>query len=157
MRTAAIAAVAALAAACATVPNRQSDSAAADEVRAGISYIAAAAALRDAEGTIALVSRDLQLIHPTRGTVSYERFAAGMRAGLSGPARLYVVAEIDDVVVGGDLAVASITWRTTVTAPDGTVTRRGERDQEVWRRESDGRWRLFRGASFPLPPERASP
>ena len=145
------AALAALAAACTTVPRQDASQRAAAEVRAGIRTIADAAALRDAEGTIRVVSRELRLIHPRRGEVTYDAFAAGIRAGLSGPARISVTAEIDDVAVGGDFAVAMITWRTTVTAPDGTVSRRAERDQEVWRRESDGRWRLFRGASFPIP------
>ncbi|HEX8263724.1 MAG TPA: nuclear transport factor 2 family protein [Allosphingosinicella sp.] len=139
-----------LLAACAT-SNGGSAADGEAQVRAGIRAIADAAAERDVDRTLAVVSRDLRLIHPRRGEVRYDDFEAGIRAGLSGPARLSVTAEVDDVVVSGDMAVASITWRTAITAPDGTVTRRGERDQEVWRREADGKWRLLRGASFPLP------
>ena len=60
-------------------------------------------------------------------------------------------ANLDSVYVSGPIAVVSITWHTVTRDRVGKEATRGERDQEVWRREADGRWRLFRGASFPLP------
>ena len=61
-------------------------------------------------------------------------------------------ANVDRLYVEGNLAVVNITWHTVSVAPDGSRSERGERDQEVWRREADGKWRLFRGASFPRQP-----
>lgn len=120
------------------------------EVRAAIEGLVNAFMGSDPEKIIAYVSRDMHLIHPLRGEVTYDDFASGLRSAPPSRAKRVIVTELDRLYVAGDLAVTGITWRTTITAPDGKVTLRGERDQEVWRREADGKWRLFRGASFPL-------
>ncbi|HEU4535153.1 MAG TPA: nuclear transport factor 2 family protein, partial [Polyangiaceae bacterium] len=142
-------------AACANPPTRTSPTAEA-EVRAALAELAHAFTTNDAERVVALASRDMHLIHPTRGEVTYEMYTSGFREAFAQPpppGQKLVVADLDRVYVSGELAVVGITWRTTLTAPDGAVTRRGERDQEVWRREADGRWRLFRGASYRMTPE----
>ena len=121
------------------------------EVRAAVAALASAFERGDAEAAVALTSRDLHLIHPRRGEVGHDDYVAALRAGMRPDPARRVAAKLDHVHVEGRLAVVGITWNSTVRAPDGAMTSRGERDQEVWRRESDGRWRLFRGASFPIP------
>ena len=122
------------------------------EVRASLQGLADGFSKNDAEKVVGYLSRDLHLIHPLRGEVTYDMFADGIRAASArpDPNKKLVAIDLDHFHLSGDLAVTGVTWRTTITAPDGKVTLRGERDQEVWRREPDGRWRLFRGASFPL-------
>lgn len=134
------------------VAARAPDPSAEAEVRASLHGLADGFSSNDAEKVIGYLSRDMHLIHPLRGEVGYDDFAGGIRAASArpDPTRKRVAIELDHLYLSGDLAVTGITWRTTITAPDGKVTLRGERDQEVWRREPDGKWRLFRGASFPL-------
>ncbi|HEY0625494.1 MAG TPA: DUF4440 domain-containing protein [Allosphingosinicella sp.] len=134
---------------CATTPAPTSNAMAEAEVRAALDGLVDAFEKSDGERIVSYLSRDLHLIHPTRGEVDYELFSTIRNRKPPADTRDINI-ELDHLYVSGDLAVTGITWRTTITAPDGKVTLRGERDQEVWRREADGKWRLFRGASFPL-------
>lgn len=122
------------------------------EVRAAVADLADAFTKGDGERAASHASTDLLLIHPTRGDVDHAEFTGGARAGLK-PYNGYKLTEakVDNIIVSGPIAVVSITWHTVMHDPAGKESTRGERDQEVWRREADGRWRLFRGASFPLP------
>lgn len=122
------------------------------EVRAALRGLADGFEKSDAEKVVGYLSRDIHLIHPLRGEIDYDIFANGVRSAYARPdaTKREIEIDLDHLYVSGDLAVTGITWRTKMTAPDGKVTWRGERDQEVWRRESDGKWRLFRGASYPL-------
>lgn len=116
------------------------------EVAARIEAVAERARTQDVEGSVELFDPEVLLIHPRRGEVRYDQIVPAIRRGLSaGPADTRVA--VDAVTVSGDLAVATMTWTTRL--PDGST--RQERDMEVWRR-TDGVWRLYRGASFPLTP-----
>ena len=119
------------------------------EVRAALDGLVDAFEKGDGPRIVSYASKDLHLIHPTRGEVTYEMFSS-LRNAKPHTDKRDINIELDHLYISGDLAVTGITWRTTITAPDGKVTRRGERDQEVWRKEADGKWRLFRGASYPL-------
>lgn len=44
------------------------------------------------------------------------------------------------VLVAGDLALTSATWKATIKLPDGTVTEVGGTTAEVSRRQPDGTW-----------------
>ncbi len=131
-----------------TLANQQSEV----EVRAAIADLADAFLKGDGERAASHASTQMLLIHPTRGDVDFAEFTGGVRAGLR-PYDGYKLtqARLDSVHVSGDLALLSITWHTVMRDRAGKESTRGERDQEVCRREPDGRWRLFRGASFPLP------
>ena len=116
------------------------------EVAARIEAVAERARTQDVEGSVELFDPEVLLIHPRRGEVRYEQIVPAIRRGLAAaPADTRVV--VDAVTVSGDLAVATMTW--TTRTPDGAT--RQERDMEVWRR-TEGVWRLYRGASFPLTP-----
>lgn len=135
--------------ACATAPAQSTASDEA-EVRAAIEGLVDAFEKGDGEKAVSYGSRDLHLIHPSRGDVNYQTWS-GIRTSMKPPVGARDIRiDLDHLYVSGDLAVTGITWRTKSVAPDGTVSYRGERDQEVWRREADGNWRLFRGASFPF-------
>lgn len=122
------------------------------EVRAALADLADAFSKGDGERAASHASTDMLLIHPTRGDVDHAEFTGGVRQGLK-PYDGYKLtrALVDSIHVDGPLAVVTIEWHTIMRDRAGKETYRGERDQEVWRREADGRWRLFRGASFPLP------
>ena len=123
-----------------------------EEVQAGVQALAAAFEAGDADGVMAVTSRDMRLIHPTRGDATFEPYAAAVRVGVTPERRpVSVAAEITDLKLFGDIALVEMTWRSEARGRDGATVRRGERDLEAWRREADGRWRLYRGASFPVP------
>lgn len=130
-------------------PAQARQTASADEaaVRAAVADLARAFTHADGRSAEALVSADLKLIHPRRGEVDHDAFALSL-SGLSIPeGGLTVTAQIESVVLEGNLAAVMITWITETASRQGP----SEKDLEVWRRETDGRWRLLRGASYPLP------
>jgi ketosteroid isomerase-like protein len=147
MRLPAVALLAALI--CGPAAASPADEAAA---RSAVARLAKAFSEGDADTVVALASPELHLIHPTRGDMTYGDYTAAVRAGMKPRTDQVVTAELDHVAAFDGAVVLGITWRTTLTQPNGDILRRAERDQEVWRREDDGQWRLFRGASFPLPP-----
>lgn len=133
--------------------QRQDDIARSEaEFRAAIKELAHAFSVGDAPKVVALASRDMHLIHPLRGEMTYDDYAGAVLKNMKPKTGQTTTATLDGLYASGDMVVTNITWYTITIAPDGTKSERGERDQEVWRREADGKWRLFRGASFPQTP-----
>lgn len=59
-------------------------------------------------------------------------------------------AEIEEILVSGDIAIVRALWTVESSREDPPATRRSqEKDLEVWRRQPDGRWQFVRGISFP--------
>lgn len=55
--------------------------------------------------------------------------------------------DIEEVLLAGDLAAVRLTW-TLKTARSGTVAVSQERGMDLFRRDPDGIWRIFRFVAF---------
>jgi ketosteroid isomerase-like protein len=103
----------------------------------------------DAAAMTAYYTRDAQLMadgmRPVRGHVDIEAFW-GMATGRANAAGARRGIEMHEWSSSGDLGYALCT--VTVELPTGT---RSVWDTTVWRRDTDGRWRIAVDISSPLP------
>jgi uncharacterized protein (TIGR02246 family) len=60
--------------------------------------------------------------------------------------------DIKEIIVSGSLAVARLTWSSTVTGSDGRSTTNDEPGLDVFQRQPDGRWRIIRYMAYPAHP-----
>lgn len=51
-----------------------------------------------------------------------------------------ITADVEQVLIGDDVALVVNRWAMTGTAPDGSSVQRGGRSADVVRRQDDGRW-----------------
>jgi|GEM_PF-2523031 len=126
-----------------------------ETLRAAIVRSGEAFNARDHAAMMAPVARDLVLTYPGIPDMGYDSLSAGYRRMANPPAGVTArtVPTVEEILVSGDMAVIRITWTTTVTetTPARSTTRQ-MRDMQVWRREADGGWKLFRGMHFRNPP-----
>jgi steroid delta-isomerase len=103
----------------------------------------------DAEKTCALFSRELRADYrglPERG---YDGQCDILKRSLGDQTRRYSYAlAIKEVLVWGDVAVVRLTWTLTITPKDGKTITSIEPGLDVFRKESDGRWRIVRYMAF---------
>ena len=96
-----------------------------------------------------LFAKDLQSDYrgvPSRG---YERQCRILHESLSDPTRRYSYAlNIREILVFGDIAIARIIWTLTIRKTDGQETKVTEPGLDVFRRESDGKWRIIRYLAY---------
>lgn len=105
---------------------------------------------RRADKTCDLFAKDLVANYrgvPERG---YDRQCKILHDSLSDPERAYRYAlTIREILVFGDIAMARIAWtltiRDTATGKETTLIEPG---LDLFRRESDGRWRIFRYIAY---------
>jgi ketosteroid isomerase-like protein len=65
---------------------------------------------------------------------------------------------IEEILVGGDLAVVRDIWRETIHFPGNTATAvRPIKSFEVWKPQPDGKWRITRWISAPEPWQASAP
>jgi uncharacterized protein (TIGR02246 family) len=110
------------------------------------------AARGDADGLLALYEPDA-VFEPERGVT--RRGPAEIASALEELAGIRPQIRYDgepDVVVVGDVALVSSSWRMEVRLPDGTIHREGGLSADVLRRQADGTWRVLidqpRGATL---------
>jgi len=84
---------------------------------------------------------------PERG---HDRQCRMLRDALADPGRrLHNALVVEEVLVFGDVAIARVVWTQTVRdTATGKETRTVEPGLDVFRREPDGRWRIFRYLAF---------
>lgn len=119
-----------------------------DDVRRAVEKLARDFNARDARAVMSNFSDDVLLASPEHPDVGHQTmrdgFAAAYAKSPSAPYR--VVVKFEEVETSGELAVVRLLWLRE--AKDGGRILRREKDVEIWRRQSDGRWKLARGYSF---------
>ena len=123
-------------------------------VRAAFGKLVKAFRDRDARAVAALIAEDALLSHAGlpdrdyRGLVEVFTKMLAPRPELSET----IDPELEEVQVSGDTAFLRITWRTKWSLKDsGREGSSVERDLEIWRRQRDGSWKLYRGLGCRLP------
>jgi uncharacterized protein (TIGR02246 family) len=117
------------------------------EIRDLIATWMSASAAGDLETALGLMSEDVVFLlpgqAPMRGRAAYAERSKGhakMKIGGS--------SEIQEIEVHGDFAYCWNQLTITVTPEDGPAMRRSGPVLTVFRKESDGRWRLYRDANL---------
>jgi len=98
------------------------------------------------EAACGLFSKSLVSDTRGQGESDYEMRCAILMKVMRDPKRKFSYApDIKEIIVEGDLAVVRLRWALTISPGGGTSTESG---LDVFRRESDGVWRIIRFMSF---------
>ena len=144
-------------AAAKTPKARRPSAAARDEtaaVRAAFGRLVKAFRDRDARAVAALIAGDALLSHAGSADRDYRGLVEVFTKMLAPRPELSetIDPELEEVQVSGDTAFLRITWRTKWELKDsGRAGSSVERDLEIWRRQRDGSWKLYRGLGCRLP------
>ena len=113
---------------------------------------------RDARTVMALIADDALLSHAGSRDRDHPALAEVFTKMLAPRPELSetIEPELEEVQVSGDTAFLRITWRTKWSLKDsGKEGSSVNRDLEIWRRQKDGSWKLYRGLECRLPPPAA--
>jgi ketosteroid isomerase-like protein len=128
---------------------RADDAASRAEISAALNQWTADFNAGRADKTCELFSRELRADYrglPERG---YDGQCKILKQSLSDPTRRYSYAlAIKEILVWGDVAVVRLTWTLTVRPEDGKAITAKEQGLDVFRKESDGRWRIVRYMAY---------
>jgi uncharacterized protein (TIGR02246 family) len=98
----------------------------------------------DGATVLSLMTEDAVFMVPGREPFGREVF----QAATPNPPRMEGTSEPVEIQVFGDIAFARVRIEMTVTPPTGEPVRRGGYSLSLYRKEADGRWRLFRDANL---------
>jgi len=82
------------------------------------------------------------------GLTRVSETARRLAADPTGPRRFYSVV-VEEIIASGDLALVRDVWTTTRRGPDSATTQR-DRSFELFRRQGDGSWKIFRWVDLPV-------
>jgi steroid delta-isomerase len=98
------------------------------------------------EAACGLFSKSLVSDTLGQGEADYETRCAVITKALSDPVRAFrYTPDIKEVIVQGDLAIVRLQWHLTVSPGNETSSESG---MDVFRKESDGVWRIVRFIAF---------
>jgi uncharacterized protein (TIGR02246 family) len=123
-------------------------------VRAAFEKLVKAFRDRDARAVMSLIAEDALLSHAGSADRDHPALAEVFAKMLAPRPELSetIEPELEEVQVSGDTAFLRITWRTKWSLKDsGREGSSVERDLEIWRRQRDGSWKLYRGLGCKLP------
>ena len=81
---------------------------------------------------------------------TYPLMCERLRKALADPAHSPTLGlHIKEVIVSGSMAVARLTWRSTMAGPDGKSQTDEEQGLDVFARQADGSWKLIRFMAYP--------
>ena len=109
---------------------------------------------KDLEATCGLFAEDVVLNFPGRAPENGRaEFCDKIRSTFADPTKTYSYGppEIREVLVDGDLATVALIWTLTVRDASGKVLETVREDGvDVFRRQSDGTWRIHISHAFPI-------
>lgn len=105
---------------------------------------------RDAKEAVSFFARDTLLVHPLRGEADYKAISDGFENAYKVPLEnpYVILTDIEEIQVSGDMAFIRVIWSRESVSDKQILS--GEKDLEIWQRQTDGKWKLSRGYSFPL-------
>jgi ketosteroid isomerase-like protein len=81
---------------------------------------------------------------------NYEQLCARLRGALADRSRTFHYdLMLKEVLLAGDLAIVRLTWISTLTTSDGESEAQEEPGLDVFRRQSDGSWKIIRYIAYP--------
>ena len=101
---------------------------------------------RDKTAACELFSKSLISDYRGQGEADYATRCALIAKALDDPARTFTYSlAIREIITEGDLAIVRLTWTLKIAPGDITSVEPG---LDVFRRESDGRWRIIRYIAY---------
>lgn len=85
---------------------------------------------------------------------NYPLVCERLRKALAAPGEPIVLGlHVQEVIVSDAMAVARVTWTSTVTGTDGQPQTEHEQGLDVFARQADGRWKIVRYMAHETPPK----
>ena len=129
-------------------PTDQQD---AQQIRALIDAWGEASAAGDLTAQLPLMTHDVVFLTPGRAPMRRDEFVAGFRAMME-IATIECRSNVQEITVSGDLAVCWNHLEVSFTPIEGGETRKHAGNVlTVFRRGSDGQWRIWRDANLLTP------
>lgn len=152
----------ALLAACGSLTGRRSSPAASRgdapmEIRNALEQWSRDFNAGNAPAVCGLFARDVRVMYPGRTDRDYDAVCRELTEAMRGGDRTfrYDAPQVADVVVSGDMAVVRLVWTLRASGAGGNFTAR-ENGVDIFRRQSDGAWRISLSHSYPdVQPEAA--
>ena len=151
-RSLAIAAAAALLGGAVAPLSAQSDDKAERTIRAALSKWTSDFNARDASRICDLFAPDL--VYDYRGFPErdYPTLCGLLHRSLADPTRTFSYAlDIKEIIVSGDMAVVRLVWTLKVTSAGAKTEDSREPGLDVFRRQSDGSWKIARYIAYAAP------
>jgi uncharacterized protein (TIGR02246 family) len=129
-----------------------------NEIRAALSKWTEDFNSGNADKVCALFASDLRYDfrgYPERG---YDDICALLHRSLADKSKAYSYGlDIREIIVSGDIAVVRLVWTLTITLPHGQQITSVEPGLDVFRKEPDGTWKIFRYAAYDAPDRQTQP
>ncbi len=132
----------------------QGDSPAQAAIRAALTQWMADFNAGRADKVCALFAPDLIAVYRGQPDRGYDALCDLLKRSLNDRSKTYTYdLAIKEILVEGDLAVVRLTWTLTVKAkePPSEVTS-SEPGMDIFRRQADGGWKIFRYIAYEAPP-----
>ena len=112
----------------------------------------------NAEKACALFAQDLRYDFRGYPERDYRDICDRMQRSLGDKSKTYSYdLDLREIIVSGDIAVARLIWRLTVTLPNGQQVISVEPGMDVFRKEPDGAWKIIRYIAYEAPERPAAP
>jgi uncharacterized protein (TIGR02246 family) len=136
------------------LPAQAQDSAAAQQqIREAIETWRKAFNSGDANGVCDLFAPELIADFQGQPERNYESLCASLRRSLRDNRRSFrYTSDIKEILVSGDLVVVRLTWTLEVTRNGRDRHKSQEPGMDIFRLQSDGRWRIIRYLAYPAKP-----
>jgi uncharacterized protein (TIGR02246 family) len=112
----------------------------------------------NAEKACALFAPDLRYDFRGYPERDYRDICDRMQRALGDKSKTYSYdLNLREIIVSGDIAVVRLTWKLTVTLPNGQQVVSVEPGMDVFRKEPDGAWKIIRYIAYEAPERPAAP
>jgi uncharacterized protein (TIGR02246 family) len=114
----------------------------------------------NAEKACTLFAQDLRYDFRGYPERDYRDICDRMQRSLGDKSKAYSYdLDLREIIVSGDIAVARLVWKLTVTLPNGQQVVSVEPGMDVFRKEPDGAWKIIRYIAYEAPerPAASSP
>jgi len=109
-----------------------------------------ASAVGDYRTMATMLTDDVVFLVPGQPPFGKKEFKAAWDGPMKG-ARVESQADLEECIVGGDVACTRTRLSVAITTPDGKTSRAQGYTLSLFRRQSDGRWLLARDANLLTP------
>ncbi|HEU0157386.1 MAG TPA: SgcJ/EcaC family oxidoreductase [Stellaceae bacterium] len=131
------------------MPTAFAQSGPAAEIRAALAQWTAAFNARDAAAVCRLFAPDLRYDYRGLPPQTFREICPRLKQALTDPAiRRHYTANIEEILVSGDLGVVRLVWHLTTSRPGRPDVRAAERGMDIFRRQPDGSWKIIRFLAY---------
>jgi len=127
----------------------QSDHPAQADIRAALTKWAADFNAGKSDRVCALFARDLIAQYRGQPERNFDSLCDLLKRSLNDRTKKFSYAlDIKEIIVAGDFAVVRLTWTLTVQGKDASAETIDEPGMDLFRRQSDGSWKIFRYIAY---------